>query len=32
VLLVPSPEIRDGTIAVVEDPSGAVLVLQKLVK
>jgi predicted enzyme related to lactoylglutathione lyase len=32
VLLVPTPEIRDGTIAVVEDPSGAVLVLQKLVK
>jgi predicted enzyme related to lactoylglutathione lyase len=32
LLLAPSPEVRDGTIAVVEDPSGAVLVLQKLAK
>ena len=32
ILLAASPEIREGTIAVVEDPSGAVLVLQKLRK
>lgn len=30
VLLAPSAQIREGTIAVVEDPSGAVLVLQKV--
>jgi predicted enzyme related to lactoylglutathione lyase len=30
VLLTPSPEVREGSIAVVQDPSGAVLVLQKL--
>lgn len=30
VLLAPSPEIREGTLALVEDPSGAVLVLQKV--
>ncbi len=29
VLLAPSPELREGTIAVVEDPAGAVLVLQQ---
>jgi predicted enzyme related to lactoylglutathione lyase len=29
VVLAPSPEIREGTMAVVTDPSGAVLVLQK---
>lgn len=29
VLLAPSAELRDGTIAVVEDPAGAVLVLQQ---
>jgi predicted enzyme related to lactoylglutathione lyase len=32
VLLATSPEIREGTIAVVADPSGAVLILQKLAK
>lgn len=30
VLLPPSPELREGTIAVVTDPVGAVLVLQKV--
>lgn len=30
VLLPASPQLRDGTIAVVMDPSGAVFVLQKL--
>jgi predicted enzyme related to lactoylglutathione lyase len=30
VLLPVSPEVREGTMAVVEDPSGAILVLQKL--
>jgi len=30
VLMRPSPELRDGTIAVVADPSGALLVLQKM--
>ncbi len=30
VLLPVSPELRDGTMAVVADPSGAILVLQKL--
>ncbi len=29
VLIPPSPELRDGTMAVVTDPAGAVLVLQK---
>ena len=29
VLLAASPEVREGTMAVVADPSGAVLVLQK---
>lgn len=29
VLLAASPEVREGTMAVVTDPSGAVLVLQK---
>jgi predicted enzyme related to lactoylglutathione lyase len=29
VILPASPDLRDGTIAVVTDPSGAVLVLQK---
>ena len=29
VLVPPSPELRDGTMAVVTDPAGAVLVLQK---
>jgi len=29
VLLAPSPELRDGTIAVIEDPAGAVMVLQQ---
>mgnify|MGYP006282738101 FL=1 len=29
IILQPSPEFRDGTIAVVTDPSGAVLVLSK---
>lgn len=29
VLLPPSPDLRDGSMAVVTDPSGAVLVLQK---
>lgn len=28
VILPPSPELRNGTLAVVEDPSGAILVLQ----
>jgi hypothetical protein len=30
VLLAPSPQLRDGTMAVVTDPSGALLVLQKV--
>jgi hypothetical protein len=30
ILLPVSPKVRDGTLAVVADPSGAVLVLQKL--
>jgi predicted enzyme related to lactoylglutathione lyase len=30
VLLPPSPDIREGTFAIISDPSGAVLVLQKL--
>ena len=30
VLLPVSPEVREGTMAVVQDPSGAILVLQKL--
>jgi len=30
VLLPPSPQLREGTMAVVTDPSGALLVLQKL--
>lgn len=30
VLMRPSPDLRDGTIAVVADPSGALLVLQKI--
>jgi predicted enzyme related to lactoylglutathione lyase len=30
VLLPPSPDLRDGTMAVVTDPVGAVLVLQKV--
>jgi uncharacterized protein len=29
VLVPPSPELRDGTMAIVTDPAGAVLVLQK---
>lgn len=29
VLLAPSPEVREGALAVVADPSGAILVLQK---
>jgi len=29
VLLAPSPEIREGTQALIADPSGAILVLQK---
>jgi predicted enzyme related to lactoylglutathione lyase len=29
ILVAPSPEFRDGTIAVVTDPSGAILVLSK---
>ena len=29
VLVPPSPELRDGTMAVVADPAGAILVLQK---
>ncbi|MEA3413344.1 MAG: VOC family protein [Pseudomonadota bacterium] len=29
VLLAPKPEVRKGTLALVEDPSGAVLALQK---
>ena len=32
ILLAASPEIREGTIAVVADPAGAVLVLQKVTK
>jgi predicted enzyme related to lactoylglutathione lyase len=30
VLLPVSPEVREGTMAVVQDPSGAILVLQKV--
>ena len=30
ILLPASPELRDGSMAVVADPSGAILVLQKL--
>jgi len=30
VLLAPSPELRDGSMAVVTDPAGAVLVLNKI--
>ena len=30
VLVPPSPELREGTMAVVTDPVGAVLVLQKV--
>jgi predicted enzyme related to lactoylglutathione lyase len=30
VLLPPSPELREGTMAVITDPSGAILVLQKI--
>jgi predicted enzyme related to lactoylglutathione lyase len=30
VLLPASPQLREGSMAVVTDPSGAVLVLQKL--
>jgi len=30
VLLPPSPELREGTMAVVADPAGAILVLQKV--
>ena len=29
VLLAPSPKVRKGTLALIEDPSGAVLALQK---
>ncbi len=31
VLLEPTPEVRDGTLALVTDPSGAVLALQKTI-
>jgi predicted enzyme related to lactoylglutathione lyase len=30
VLLAPSPEVREGTMAIVADPSGAVVVLQQV--
>jgi len=30
VLLPPSPELREGTMAVITDPGGAILVLQKV--
>jgi predicted enzyme related to lactoylglutathione lyase len=30
VILAPSPQLREGTMAVVTDPSGALLVLQKV--
>ena len=30
VILAPSPQLREGTMAVVTDPTGAVLVLQKV--
>lgn len=30
VLLAPSPSLREGTMAMVADPSGAILILQKL--
>ena len=29
VLLEPTPEVREGTLALVTDPAGAVLALQK---
>jgi predicted enzyme related to lactoylglutathione lyase len=29
VLLTPSPELREGTLAVVTDPAGAVFALQQ---
>lgn len=29
VLLAPTPEVREGTVAIVADPSGAILALQK---
>ncbi len=29
VLIAPSPEVREGTLALIADPSGAVLALQK---
>jgi len=29
ILLAPTPEVREGTLAIVADPSGAVLALQK---
>ena len=32
VLLAPAPELRDGMLAVVTDPSGAVLALQQLAR
>jgi len=30
VLLAPSPEVREGTMAIVADPSGAIVVLQQI--
>ncbi len=30
LLLAPSPEVRDGTMAIVADPSGAIVVLQQV--
>jgi predicted enzyme related to lactoylglutathione lyase len=30
VLLRPSPEVREGTMAIVADPSGALVVLQQV--
>jgi len=30
VLLPPSPELREGTMAVITDPGGAILILQKI--
>jgi predicted enzyme related to lactoylglutathione lyase len=30
IILAPSPELRDGSIAIVADPSGAVLVMSKV--
>ena len=29
ILLAPKPEVRNGTLAIVTDPSGAALALQK---